>query len=74
VYLEISDNGPGLVDIDPSKLFDPFNTSKAADEGGGLGLAIVKMFVDRFGAKISARNHSDGGAVFTVQFNKEKNS
>ncbi len=70
VYLEISDNGHGLPDIETIKLFDPFFSTKDPNEGTGLGLAIVKMFVDRFAAKISARNNSDFGATFTIQFKK----
>lgn len=69
VYLEISDNGKGLPEVDTQKLFDPFFSTRKPQEGTGLGLAIVKMFVDRFGAKVSARNLPGAGAIFTVQFN-----
>jgi PAS domain S-box-containing protein len=68
-YIEISDNGVGLPEnVDPQKLFDPFYSTRKPDEGSGLGLAIVKMFADRFGAKVSAKNGPDGGAMFTIQF------
>lgn len=68
VYLEISDNGKGLPEVDTQKLFDPFFSTRKPQEGTGLGLAIVKMFVDRFGAKVSARNLPGAGAIFTIQF------
>lgn len=70
VYLEISDNGHGLPNIETNKLFDPFFSTKEPNEGTGLGLAIVKMFADRFDAKIMARNNPDFGATFTIQFKK----
>ena len=72
IYLEISDNGTGLPDItDTQKLFYPFFSTHKPQEGTGLGLAIVKMFADRFGAKITARNLPNRGAIFTIFFKIE---
>jgi signal transduction histidine kinase len=67
-YLEVADNGPGLPDIDPKQLFDPFYSTRQNSGGTGLGLAIVKMFADRFNATVSAFNNENSGATFRLVF------
>jgi signal transduction histidine kinase len=66
--LVIRDNGPGLPTEDKSKLFDPFFSTKNSGEGMGLGLAIVKRYIDKYGGRINAANHAEGGAQFTIKF------
>ena len=64
--LSVRDTGAG---IDPDKvahIFDPFFTTKAPGKGLGLGLSISFNIVSDFGGVLSAANHPDGGAVFTV--------
>ena len=62
--LTVRDNGPGINDLD--LLFEPFHTTKEPGDGVGLGLAISSGIVADFGGRITARNASDGGAVFEV--------
>lgn len=64
VTLSVRDNGPGINDLD--LLFEPFHTTKEPGDGVGLGLAISSGIVADFGGRITARNASDGGAVFEV--------
>jgi len=66
IRLSVRDNGPGLGD--PEKIFDPFYSTKAVGkaEGMGLGLSISYGIVQSFGGRITGRNHSGGGAVFSV--------
>jgi len=66
--LVIRDNGPGLPTEDKSKLFDPFFSTKNSGEGMGLGLAIVKRYIDKYGGRVTAANHADGGAQFKIKF------
>lgn len=63
----IRDHGPGI-DV-PDKVFEPFYSTKAVGsaEGLGLGLSISYGIVQSFGGAIEGRNHSDGGAEFTVR-------
>jgi two-component system C4-dicarboxylate transport sensor histidine kinase DctB len=59
------DNGPGVADL--TKLFDPFYTTKTAGEGIGLGLAISSGIINDHGGRLTARNGTEGGAVFELQ-------
>lgn len=63
--LTVRDNGHGIEDLD--SLFEPFYTTKAPGDGVGLGLAISSSIVKDFGGRLTARNGTDGGAVFEVQ-------
>lgn len=63
--LTVCDNGHGIENLD--SLFEPFYTTKAPGEGVGLGLAISSSIVKDFGGRLTARNGTDGGAVFEVQ-------
>jgi two-component system, NtrC family, C4-dicarboxylate transport sensor histidine kinase DctB len=63
--LTVRDNGEGVKDLD--KLFEPFFTTKKPGEGVGLGLAISSGIVNDLGGRLTARNATDGGAVFEVQ-------
>ncbi len=67
VELQVRDHGPGLpADIQP-RLFEPFFTTKAAGKGTGLGLAVSRHLIEAMGGQLTAGNHPDGGAVFTVR-------
>ena len=63
--LTVRDNGPGIEDLDT--LFEPFYTTKQPGDGVGLGLAISSGIVNDLGGRLTARNGSDGGAVFEMQ-------
>ncbi|RNF33745.1 sensor histidine kinase [Paracoccus methylarcula] len=65
-YVSVSDNGPGVADLE--KLFEPFWTTKKPGEGTGLGLAISSSIVADFGGRLTAHNETEGGgAVFQVE-------
>ena len=63
--LSVRDNGHGIEDLE--SLFEPFYTTKQPGEGTGLGLAISSGIVTELGGRLTARNGSDGGAVFEMQ-------
>lgn len=69
--LTIRDSGPGFEQEDMRHLFDRFYRGKSPNATGyGIGLALCKMIITRQGGTITARNHPQGGAVFTLRFPK----
>ena len=72
VRLSVRDHGPGVPD-DPERLFERFyrgdssrTRSVAGEKGSGLGLSIARAIVQAHGGTLTATNHPDGGAVFTL--------
>ncbi len=63
VILSVSDNGPGVEDIE--SIFEPFHTTKAK-VGTGLGLPIVRKIVNQHKGTIEVKTQPHEGAVFTV--------
>lgn len=64
----IHDSGAGFAKQDLAHVFDRFYRGKNDDASGyGIGLAICKMIITRHGGTVKARNHPQGGAVFTIR-------
>ena len=64
VVVQVLDTGPGLSPEVLKNLFKPFCTTKQT--GLGMGLAICRGMLDARGGTLSARNHTDGGALFEM--------
>jgi two-component system, LuxR family, sensor kinase FixL len=62
--IEVRDRGSGIAPDALPKIFEPFVTTKR--DGLGLGLAICRSIVTAHGGNISATNHPERGATFTV--------
>ncbi|WP_300982816.1 ATP-binding protein [Roseicyclus sp.] len=67
VKLMVRDIGPGLSDEALAQAFDPFFTTKPPGQGLGLGLSISYNIVRDFNGRLTAANHPEGGALFTVE-------
>ena len=66
VQLHVSDNGPGLGEADPTRLFDAFYTTK--DDGMGMGLFICRSILSLHNGKIEVREPEAGiGACFAIE-------
>jgi len=65
VHLEFQDSGPGIKE--PTRIFEPFYTTKSVGKGTGLGLSICYGIVKEHGGEISARNAEGGGAIIEVK-------
>jgi two-component system NtrC family sensor kinase len=63
--VEITDSGPGV--REPSRVFDPFYTTKPVGKGTGLGLSICYGIVTEHGGAIRVRNVQPRGASFTIE-------
>lgn len=73
LYTEITlhDSGTGFEKEELSRLFDRFYRGKDSGTAGyGIGLALCKTIIVRQGGTITAKNHPQGGAVFSIRFPK----
>jgi two-component system sensor histidine kinase KdpD len=74
---EIRDHGGGLPTEKLDRVFDKYARLQKKDSqiaGTGLGLAICKAMMEAQGGSITAANHPEGGAVFTLQLPKWRKS
>jgi two-component system, OmpR family, sensor histidine kinase KdpD len=62
----VDDDGPGLPDGDPARLFDKFQRGdeEGAIVGVGLGLAICEAIIKAHGGEIHAQRRTPAGARF----------
>lgn len=67
VFVDITDNGPGIPEDVQSKIFDPFFTTKGIGEGTGLGLEVVRRIVEHHKGNIEVES-VPGKTTFTVCF------
>jgi PAS domain S-box-containing protein len=65
VIIQFHDSGSGIKE--PTRIFEPFYTTKSVGKGTGLGLSICYGIVKEHGGEISARNAEGGGAVVEVK-------
>src|ERR1700690_2102421 len=72
VCVEFDDSGPGIKD--PSRIFDPFYTTKSVGKGTGLGLSICYGIVKEHGGEIVAGNREEGGATIEVRLLASENA
>lgn len=64
VYIDVSDNGPGIEDDCLKKLMEPFYTTKA--NGTGLGLPVVNAVIRAHHGALNISNLPNGGACFQI--------
>jgi signal transduction histidine kinase len=68
--VQIQDNGPGIPAEALPLIFDRFyradHARSRAEGGSGLGLAIARQLAQAHGGDLSAANHPQGGANFTL--------
>jgi signal transduction histidine kinase len=69
IVIEIRDTGSGIAPHELKKIFIPFFTTKA--EGHGVGLALSHRVISQHGGTLTAHNHVEGGAVFTIRLPKD---
>ncbi|HPF70988.1 MAG TPA: PAS domain S-box protein [Candidatus Krumholzibacteria bacterium] len=66
VVLEVRDDGPGMSAAVRAKIFEPYFTTKSADQGTGLGLAVVLGIVEEQGGRIEVETAPGEGALFRI--------
>lgn len=65
VIIEFQDSGPGLKE--PTRVFEPFYTTKVVGKGTGLGLSTCYGILQQHQGEITCRNRPLGGACFTIR-------
>ena len=64
LVVSISDDGPGIVETELQRVFEPFYSAK--ETGTGLGLSISKKIVEGYGGKMDIITSKWGGACFRI--------
>ncbi|MFO7885550.1 MAG: HDOD domain-containing protein [Desulfobacteraceae bacterium] len=65
VEIVVQDNGPGIDDAIKDKIFNPYVSTKTADNSG-LGLSIVQHIVSLLNGTIHCRSQAEKGTAFTI--------
>jgi signal transduction histidine kinase len=68
LWVEVRDTGPGIIQDDSSKIFDPFYTTKPVGEGTGLGLSVSRNIINLHHGTIDIKNRREGGASVVIMF------
>jgi len=66
VRVAITDNGPGISELNLKKIFDPFFTTKDVGKGTGLGLSLCYGIIQEHGGTISVTSTVGHGATFLI--------
>lgn len=68
--IQVHDSGPGIPEDALPNLFKRFyraDSARTREKGGtGLGLAIARQLAEAHNGTLTAANHPDGGAIFTL--------
>lgn len=67
VFIEISDNGPGIDVAILNNIFDPFFTTKNVNEGTGLGLSLSHQYIKDMNGDINVESQKNHGTTFTIK-------
>ncbi|MCI8327300.1 MAG: HAMP domain-containing histidine kinase [Lachnospiraceae bacterium] len=69
--IRFHDSGVGFREEELPRLFQRFYRGKNTSTAGyGIGLALCKTIIVRQGGTVTAKNHLQGGALFSVRFPK----
>ena len=64
VLVEFADSGPGVQE--PTRVFEPFYTTKSVGKGTGMGLSTCYGIIQQHDGEITCRNRTKGGAAFSI--------
>lgn len=64
--IEIQDTGAGIAEENLDQIFNPFFTTKDAEEGTGLGLSVSRRIVEEHHGKIEVESEPGKGSTFRI--------
>lgn len=68
LVIRVRDHGPGIAEENLPHVFDMYFSRGTRDGSGmGLGLPLSRRLARLLGGELSAGNHPEGGAVFTLE-------
>jgi signal transduction histidine kinase len=65
-WIEVADDGEGMMPDVLDRIFDPFFTTRRVGNGMGLGLAVAHAIVTAHGGSITASSEPGKGSTFRV--------
>ncbi len=67
--IEVSDQGPGIIDSEKQRIFERFYQSETEDPkpGNGVGLHIASQYVSMHGGKLWVEDNKPQGARFCIE-------
>ncbi|MGO9146985.1 MAG: ATP-binding protein [Desulfomonilia bacterium] len=68
IMVSISDNGCGIPEEDLPRLFDPFFSTKKAEDGTGIGLSLAYWIIQDHGGRITVDSAFGSGTIITTFF------
>jgi PAS domain S-box-containing protein len=74
VFIRIQDTGVGISEDQLEKIFEPFYTSKVAEQGTGLGLSITRKIMESLEGSVEIESEVGKGSVviLTLPFKGHK--
>jgi signal transduction histidine kinase len=66
-FLRVADDGEGIPQGRPERLFDAFASTKGSGDHLGMGLPNVKRIAEAHRGRVTAANAPGGGAVFEIR-------
>jgi signal transduction histidine kinase len=69
VSISVRDHGPGLTELEQSRVFDKFyrgRYDRSAVQGTGMGLSIAKEILEAHGGSIRVESVLGQGSLFTI--------
>jgi len=67
IRISLEDDGPGILQKNLKRIFNPFFTTRKAGEGTGLGLSICQGIINSHNGKIYAESRLGKGATFIIE-------
>ena len=73
IFIQFTDNGPGIKEENLKRIFDPFFTTKQQGKGTGLGLSVCYGIIQNHNGKIYADSIEGEKTIFTIELPVKQN-